>query len=184
MGLLLNKGETELKFSVDKIGNTNHKDYNNFSDNDFWVITSVSVKNRHLCYDLVDEVLEYSDLIYIRDNFIKLLEGQIHEKKEIGFTESDYSFIFYPPLKYTEKLVNYNGEERIYKEYPALTPSEQWRVGENKDIICEFIIALTSTSGAYPGDRYVVLLYEDDIVAWRDYLNDMIDKFDMSKRVK
>ena len=184
MGLLLNKGETELRFSVDKKGFTNHEDCNDFSCNDFWVVTSVSVKNRHFCYSLTDSVFVYNDLIYIRDNFIKLLAGQIHEKEEIGFIEPDYSFIFYPPLKYTEKLVNYNGEERICKEYPALTPSEQWRVGENKDIVCEFIIALTTTSNVYPGDRYVILLHEEDIVAWRDYLNDMIDKFDMSKRVK
>ena len=163
MGLIIGSGETKLSFSVEKIGNNNTEDYN---DLDYWLIIKADVENRFFNYHHDEETLEYQDLIRIRDNFDSLLKGDINERTEIGFIEPDFEFILYPPIKFSE----------------LDKPLEIWRISE--EACADFVINLTESNYAYNGERYIYPLDINEIIAWRDYLNEAIIEFNARNKMR
>ena len=156
MGLIIESGETKLIFSVERIGNNNTKDYN---DLDYWLIIKADVENRFFNYHHNEETLEYRDLITIRDSFDSLLKGDINERTEIGFIEPDFEFVLYPPVRFSE----------------LDKPLEIWRTSE--EACADFVIYLTESDFSYNGERYIYPLVKNEIIAWRDYLNEAIIEF-------
>ena len=158
MGLSINSGETKIVFSVDEIGNNNT---DNYSDLDYWMIITVSVKNRVINYFHHNETLEYGDLVWIRDSFNKLLTGQITENTKLSFIEPDFEFELFPKID--------------LRTIPGYWCAEGHEI---QDISTDFIINLTNSKGSYSGERYILPMNRKKIIAWRDYLNEAILEFD------
>ena len=117
-----------------------------------WVIVSVTVKNRFFDYQNIrDESLEFHDLIKICNHFNMLLNDEIEEPWEFSFTEPFYEF--------------------------RMLPKRYFQFFDDAEAMAEFTINLDNIKNYFNGQKYVLLFGEDEIIAWRDYLNKMIVEF-------
>jgi len=160
-GLIIEGGETTLKFSVDGIGSNNTNDY---SDLDYWLNITVCIESRNFDYFYSGETLEYGELIQIREYFKILLAERLLDQTDVLFTEPDFEFILYPSVKPSD----------------LGKPLGIWRLDE--DICVDFVINLTDSDGSYNGSRFVIPFDRDMITAWVEYLDEAIDEFDAEKK--
>ena len=158
MGLILDDGGTKLRFSVDSIGNNNVDDYSKL---DYWMVISVSVNNKFFNYRYRGETLQYADLISIRNTLNTLLENRLKQKEKLDFIEPDLEFMLYPQLD--------------LRTIPGTWCKEGYEI---QDISVDFKINLPDNERGYSGEYHVVPLLRDEIVIWRDYLDQAIKDFD------
>jgi hypothetical protein len=160
MALDLVLGETKFYFSIDG-AMSNRENRKDIEALNYWVLVSVTVRNQFFDYkNLRDESLEYLDLLIIRDSFSKLLNDEIEKPETIAFIEPYYEFTLNPKLDL--RTIGHTCAEGY----------------EIQDISVDFIINLHDSNAAFNGQKYILPCDREEIIAWRDYLNEAIIEFD------
>ena len=119
---------------------------------DWWMPISCTFKNRFINYHCTSAV-DYTSLIYAKDKFDALLDDKLSEDTEISFIEPRMAFTLMPR----------NQSDR------------------HSNIYLDLSITLTSTDGVYLGESIVISFDRNEIIAWRNFLDNALSEFDARK---
>lgn len=137
---------TDFEFTINEYDNIEH-----------WCDVTVMVNNEFINYYQKGELLETHDVQKILDAITRLLNRKMINREVLHFVEPDISFAFYPP--------------RLQREVSHWIPIDN--IDSLTELYAEMIIELYLDDG-YGGQYYVVELYEDELIALRDYLSEVI----------
>ena len=159
MGLsLIAEGITNFNFVVECVGNLMEEEDGIIED--YWVRVSFSIQNSFLFWKMDGrESFSFCELIWLRKALNNLLSDKYSEQQKLEFIEPDYRFHLYPK---TDLRTIFKG----------------WFKDPIRDIYMDFIINITYGRSGEPNERHIIPFYRNDIYAWRDYLDEVIEKFD------
>lgn len=128
-------------------------------DNDEnWVNIQINVHNTNFKYFRKSELMTSAEVGRFLKILEKLLNNELEEKEEVGFYEPDLAFYLYPKIN----LWN-TGKYAYIKEGH-----------ETQDIYMELNINLTDRSGAYTGQKYVIIFDREEIEKISEYIKKII----------
>ena len=125
----------------------------------FWTDASIAVENRCFNYITSSSCFEFSELIHIRDELTRLINGEIAAIERIEFIEPDVQIV----LKPMHDLRDDGKYEYIKEGY------------EIENISAEFLF-FPFLNGVMTDQHYVLPLYKGDIEELLRYLSAMIEK--------
>lgn len=102
-----------------------------------------------------DEILTPEEVDWLADSLTELLDGRITEPKELSMVEPDFNFWLYP-IK----------DLRADPKYTYIAPGHEYQ-----DIYVEWRVYFWN--GGLTDNYLNITLYREDIIALRDYLNDV-----------
>jgi len=125
----------------------------------FWTDANITVENRCFNYKTSGSCFEFSEVILIRDELSRLLNGDVVAVERVEFIEPDVQIVLNPAhdLRDDEKY------EYIKEGY------------EIEDISAEFLF-FPFLNGVMTDQHYVLPLYRGDIEELLRYLSVMIEK--------
>ena len=127
---------------------------------DYWTRVSISIKNAYFNWSESDgEAFTFGELINLRDSLNTLLSDGYSEPFVIRFIEPNYEFLLTPK---TDLRTIIKG---VFKD-PV------------RDVFMEFIVNITYGGFGDATERYTLPFHRNAIIAWRDYLDEVISKLD------
>ena len=162
--LNLSSGETSAYFRIAGLGNgLGSNTFEDHNDRLFcWCLVDLYIKNRFFLFDRTeDEMLNFGEVIYLRDRLSDLLSDQIDSICSLSFIEPDFEFELHPKLD-------------------LRTVNNLWvREGmEIQDISMDLIISLADLKTGYNGQTYTLPFNRNEIQSMKDYLEQVIPRLE------
>ena len=160
----LSSGETEAYFHITGLGNgLGSNKFEDHNDRNFcWCLVTLSIKNRYFLFNRTeDEMLNFGEVIYLRDCLNDLLNDQFDSACSVSFIEPDLKFELHPKLD-LRTLKNIWVREGM----------------EIQDISVDLIISLSDMKTGYNGQTYSFPLDRGEIESLWGYLNEVIPLLD------
>ena len=129
-------------------------------NDDNWTDIKINVHNNNFKYFRKSELMTSAEIERLLKMIEKLLKDELEEKEEIGFYEPDLEFTLYPKINLWD-----TGNYAYIKEGHEI-----------QDIYMELNINLTDRSGAYTGQKYVMIFNREEIEKIVTYMKTIVNK--------
>lgn len=147
----MNIDDTYFEFGVDNYVAGKENDDN-------WSNIKIKVHNSYFQYFRNSELMTSAEVDNLLGELEILLNDELKEKLEIGFYEPDLEFVLYPKINLWD-----TGKYVYIKEGHEI-----------QDIYMELNINLTDKTGAYTGQKYVMIFDREEIERIVKYLKNII----------
>lgn len=129
-------------------------------NDDNWTDIKINVHNNNFKYFRKSELMTSAEIERLLKMIEKLLNDELEEKEGIGFYEPDLEFTLYPKINLWD-----TGNYAYIKEGHEI-----------QDIYMELNINLTDRSGAYTGQKYVMIFDREEIEKIVIYMKTIVNK--------
>lgn len=129
-------------------------------NDDNWTDIKINVHNNNFKYFRKSELMTSAEVERLLKMIEKLLNDELEEKEKIRFYEPDLEFILYPKINLWD-----TGKYTYIKEGHEI-----------QDIYMELNINLTDRSGAYTGQKYVMILDRKEVEKVVTYMKTIVNK--------